>query len=74
MKKIKNKSIRQLILLIVFLSLFGMILYPIFDLIYYKLIAHSAFVYSIKDHIVEPILYGVILGLVSWTVNRKQKN
>ena len=46
MKNIERGSIKHLILLIIAIAIFGMILYPIFDLIYYKFITHSEFVYN----------------------------
>ena len=46
MKNIERGSIKHLILLIIAIAVFGMILYPIFDLIYYKFITNTEFVYN----------------------------
>ena len=47
MKKIERGTIKYLIVLIIAVSLCGMILYPLFDLVYYKVITNSEFVYSV---------------------------
>ena len=72
MKKIEKGSISHLILLILFISLFGMILYPIFDLILCNLITKSEFVYSVHSYIAQPISFGVILGTVFWILDKKR--
>ena len=72
MKNIEKGSIKYLIILIILISLFGMILYPLFDLVYYKLITNKEFVYSIKNHIIEPIIFGFILGIIFFIIDRKK--
>ena len=50
MKDIERGTIKYLVIVIVAVSLCGMILYPLFDLILCKLITKSEFTYSILNH------------------------
>ena len=70
MKKIKKGSKEQLILLIVTISIMGIILYPIFDLILAKCITNSKFVYSVHNHIIQPIIFGCTTGTVFWIASK----
>ena len=74
MKSIEKNSVTYLLLLIFTVSVCGIILYPIFDLILCNFITNSKFVYSIHDHIIQPILFGVIFGIISWLVDKNKKN
>ena len=69
---IERGTIKYLVILIIAVAICGMALYPIFDLIYYKFITDSEFVYSIHDHIIQPILFAIIFGLTYWTVDKKK--
>ena len=69
----KKGSIKYLVILIIAIIIFGMILYPLFDLIICKFITNSKFVYSVNEHIIKPIVFGILLGLVLWTVDRKKE-
>lgn len=73
MKNIERGSIKHLILLIIAIAVFGMILYPIFDLVYYKFITNSEFVYTFHKYIIQPILFACISGTVFWIVEKKSK-
>lgn len=73
MKKIERNSVKYLIILITMVALFGIILYPLFDFVYYKFITNSEFVYSVKSHIVQPIIFACIFGTTFWVVGRKKK-
>lgn len=70
MKKIDKNSILYLIILIISISIAGIILYPLLDILYYKFITHSKFVYSVREHIIEPIIFGCIAGTVFWLVEK----
>ncbi len=71
-KNMEKGSIKYLIIMIILISLFGMILYPLFDLILCKFITNSKFIYSVYDHIIEPIYFGIILGIVFWITDKKR--
>ena len=63
-KILENKWLR-LLFDIVTTILAGFIVFPVLDF-FYSLITGGTFVYSIHEHIQEPIIFGVIFGLVSW--------
>ena len=73
MKKMERGTIKYLVILIIAVAVCGMILYPLFDLIYYKLIANSEFVYSFHKHIIQPIIFAFIYGITFWVVDKKRK-
>ena len=72
MKEIERGSIKHLCLLIVTISLFGMVLYPFFDIIYYNVIIKDQFSYSFNSYVIQPIIFGFILGVVLWIVDKKK--
>ena len=73
MKNIERGSIKHLVILIVAIAIFGIILYPLFDLILCKFITNSEFVYSFHKYIIQPILFSGILGTTLWVVDKKQE-
>ena len=73
MKNIERGTIKYLVILIIAVAVCGMILYPLFDLIYYKLITNSEFVYSFHKHVIEPIIFAFIYGITFWVVDKKRK-
>ncbi len=73
MSKIEKGSIKHLISLILSIAIAGMILWPLFDLIVCKVFTHTEFVYSVPEHVVEPITFGCILGIVFWILDKKSK-
>ena len=74
MKNIERGSIKHLILLIIAIAVFGIILYPIFDLIYYKFITNTEFVYNFHKYIIQPILFACISGTVFEAVEKNKKD
>ena len=63
MKNIERGTIKYLIVLIIVVSLCGIILYPLLDLVYYKFIVNSNFVYSFYNHVISPIIFAVIFSV-----------
>ncbi len=49
----------------------GMILYPILDLIWAKFVTHSPFVYSVRDHIIDPVVFATIITIVYYFTRKK---
>lgn len=72
MKKIESTSVQYLILQSVAIAVAGMIIWPLFDLFWCGVITHSEFVYSVTEHIIEPIVFGCIMGLVFWVIDKKK--
>ena len=72
MKNIERKTIKYLVVLIIVVSLCGIILYPLFDLILCKFITNSKFIYSVHNHFVQPILFGCIFGTTFWFIDKRR--
>lgn len=72
MKNVEKGSIKSLALLTSTIALCGIIIFPLFDLIYDSFLTHTKFVYTINDHIVDPIIYGVVAGIILWIIERKK--
>lgn len=70
----ENKNIKYLIVQTIAIIIAGICLYPLFDLILCKFITYSEFIYSPQEHIVNPIIFGCIMGTVLYLVKRKSKN
>ena len=73
MKKIESGSVKYLVILIIMVSLFGIVLYPLFDLILCNYITNTKFTYSIHSHLIQPITFGIVFGVTFWLVNKKRK-
>ena len=72
MGQIEKGSIKNLFVQIVAFAVMGIILYPLFDLVVCNFFTHTEFVYSVSSHIVEPILFGVVMGLVFWLLDKRK--
>ena len=66
MSKIDKTSVVYILLEAVAVSVAGIILWPILDLLYHNIITHSDFNYSVFEHIVGPIVFGCFWGIISW--------
>ena len=75
MKKIKDNKWLYTICFAIATSIMGIILYPLFDYLLCKFITNSQFVYSIHQHIVQPILFGIIISVILYApiFNRNKK-
>ena len=69
-----KKGTKYYILLILAVAICGIILYPLLDMLWYKFITHSEFEYSIYEHIVQPIIFALVYGIVYWLIDRKRNN
>lgn len=79
MKKIKSTSIAFLFIQIIALIVAAMIIWPLLDMFLCNVFTNSEFHYSVFEHVVEPIIFGVIAGIIFWIINiitekRKAKN
>lgn len=62
-KKIQNKFL-QIFLFWLSAAVIAMIIWPLMDLFWAAVITHTNFTYSIKDYILEPLAFAVLLTLV----------
>ena len=74
MKNIERGSIKHLVILVIAIAIFGMILYPIFDLVYCNFIINTDFVYTFHKYIIQPILFACISGTALWVVEKNRKD
>ncbi len=63
MKKSNKESNNYIFVYGLSIALAGIVLYPLFDVILCKFITGSIFVYSVHDHIIQPVLFGLIMGM-----------
>ena len=64
--KIRKNRITSSIILAVSAFIAAMIIWPLFDLFWAKVITHSDFAYAIIDYVIEPAIFGVIIGIISF--------
>ena len=50
-----------------------LIIWPLMDLGWSKWIAHDVFAYTVRDHIIEPIIAAVLIVLVQFLFSKKKK-
>lgn len=70
--EIEKGSKLELILQTVGGIISAMIVFPIMDLIFCK-IDKTPFKYTIFNHIIEPIIFGIVFGLITWFIHKRQK-
>lgn len=75
MQKIKENKWLYILAFAIATSIMGIILYPLFDYVLCKFITNSQFIYSVHQHIVQPILFGFIIAIVLYVpiLNKKNK-
>ena len=66
--KIERGSIAHFLIQTIAIIIAGIVLYPLFDLILCKFITNSEFIYSVHKHIIQPISFGFITGIILWVV------
>jgi hypothetical protein len=66
---VKRGSVISLICYIFLMIICAIIIWPILDLIFAKFIYDTTFTYDIYNHIIQPIIFGFIAGIVYWVVD-----
>ena len=72
MEKIKNNKTLYFFAQVIYNTIFAMIIWPLIDMIFDK----KEFVYSVNDHIIQPIMYGffiVIFTNILRSIDNKKK-
>ena len=72
MKKIKENRMLYIIVNGIATGLAGVIIWPLLDLFLCKVINNSPFIYSVHEHIIEPIIFGFIISLIIDLTFRKK--
>ena len=73
MEKIRNNKILYFFAQVVYNTIFAMIVWPLIDIIFDK----NKFIYSVNDHIIQPIMYGffiVIFTNILKSISNKKEN
>lgn len=70
MNKIEKGSIMALVVQVVAIAIGAMIIWPLMDLFFAAVISHTEFAYSVEEHVVKPLIFGCIAGVVFWVVDR----
>ena len=72
MKKEENSD-KKVIIYGAAITIAGLILYPIYDLIWCKFITNSKFIYTMKDHVIQPITIGIIMTVILYAITYSTK-
>lgn len=70
--KFEKGSIKHLIYSVISTVIFGFIFFPLFDFIACKLISKTEFEYSVRGHIIEPLVICSVIAVVFWIVERNK--
>ena len=70
MDKIKKGSVPALFIEIAALIVAALIIWPLLDMFFCAVFTHSEFHYSVTEHLVEPIIFGIIGGFIFWIFDR----
>ncbi|MBR3319527.1 hypothetical protein IKG06_03415 [Candidatus Saccharibacteria bacterium] len=63
----KNRFLSSIIMaLAAFIA--AMIIWPLFDLLWAKIITHSEFIYTFREYVVEPAIFAVIFGIIAYFI------
>ena len=73
MKNIEKGSIKHLVVLVIAYIILGLILYPVLDFIYCKLITHNEFIYSVQADVIKPVTICFVMGMCSWVAEKNIK-
>ncbi|MBQ8992338.1 hypothetical protein IJ090_02820 [Candidatus Saccharibacteria bacterium] len=46
------------------ISIAGIIIWPLLDLFWHNVVTHSAFVYTVNDYIIQPVIFGFVAAVV----------
>lgn len=73
MKKLENNMLLYILVYGLTTAIMGLIIWPGFDFLICKFITKSTFTYSVQNHILQPAIYGMMMGIVFWFVKPKTK-
>ena len=66
--RIRKNRILSSILIALATFVAAMIIWPLFDLFWAKIITHSDFIYTAKEYVLEPAIFALIFGLIAYFV------
>ena len=56
-----RRTVPYFFLEVIAIGIAGMIIWPLLDLLFSKTIENKEFVWSVKDHIIEPLVFALII-------------
>lgn len=65
-------SVKHLIISIIVTIIFGFIIFPLFDWLLDSVFSGAKFVYSVKEHIIAPLIICPIVAFVCWLFDRRK--
>ena len=68
---IEKGSVKSLIFSVVSTDIFGLLFFPLFDWIFDSL-NNNKFEYSIKGHIILPLVLCTVISVICWFVERNK--
>ena len=66
--KIRKNRVKSSILTAVATYIAAIIIWPLLDLLWAKVITHSEFEYTVQSYILDPIIFALIFGLITFFV------
>ena len=73
MKKIEQGSIKFYIIQSISIMVAGFIIFPLGDYLFSKIFKEETFKYTVIDHIITPIIVGVLAGLFYYLFDKRKK-
>ena len=74
MKKTEENLALYMLVQFTVMTIAALIIWPLFDMFFDNVITNSTFHYSIREHIVEPIIFGVVVAIIEGIIKvRKDK-
>jgi hypothetical protein len=69
--QIERGSFKHLIFQMIAFTVAALIIFPLGDWLWDLIFTHKGFEFSVGQHIIEPIVFGVVAGLVFWFFDRR---
>ena len=70
--KLERGTVKYLIFSVITTIIFCILLFPLLDWIL-SLIKGSSFEWNVRDHIIDPLIYGSIAAVVFWIFDKVRK-
>ena len=64
--KIRKNRIKSTLAMALATFVAAMIIWPLLDLLWTKVISHSDFTYTLSDYVLQPAIFAVIFGIITY--------
>lgn len=72
LEKIRNNRLKSSLATALAAFIAAIILWPLLDLFWAKVLTHSDFTWTVMDHIVDPAIFSVIFGIITCIFWKKE--